>query len=54
MKLHIVARGKLGRSPEAELLTRYAKLGLQAALAGNDLPLLLGAATARVKALRTT
>jgi len=36
------------------LLTRYAKLGLQAALAGNDLPLLLGAATARVKALRTT
>lgn len=25
MKLHIVARGKLGRSPEAELLTRYAR-----------------------------
>jgi 23S rRNA (pseudouridine1915-N3)-methyltransferase len=25
MKLHIVARGKLGRSPEAELLARYAR-----------------------------
>ncbi len=25
MKLHIIARGKLGRSPEAELLGRYAK-----------------------------
>ena len=25
MKLHIIARGKLGRSPEADLLARYAK-----------------------------
>ena len=25
MKLHIVARGKIGRSPEAELVERYAK-----------------------------
>ena len=25
MQLHIIARGKLGRSPEAELLERYAK-----------------------------
>ncbi len=25
MQLHIIARGKLGRSPEAELLARYAK-----------------------------
>jgi len=25
MRLHIIARGKLGRSPEAELLERYAK-----------------------------
>jgi 23S rRNA (pseudouridine1915-N3)-methyltransferase len=25
MQIHIIARGKLGRSPEAELLARYAK-----------------------------
>ena len=25
MRLHIVARGKIGRSPEAELIDRYAK-----------------------------
>jgi 23S rRNA (pseudouridine1915-N3)-methyltransferase len=25
MQLHVVARGKLGRSPEAELVARYAK-----------------------------
>ena len=25
MLLHVVARGKLGRSPEAELVHRYAK-----------------------------
>lgn len=25
MRLHIVARGKIGRSPEAELVARYAK-----------------------------
>ncbi len=25
MKLHIVARGKIGRSPEADLMDRYAK-----------------------------
>lgn len=25
MRLHIIARGKLGRSPEAELVARYAK-----------------------------
>ena len=25
MKLHIIARGKIGRSPEAELVARYAK-----------------------------
>ena len=25
MLLHVVARGKIGRSPEAELVTRYAK-----------------------------
>lgn len=25
MKLHIVARGKIGRSPEADLIARYAK-----------------------------
>ena len=25
MQLHIVARGKIGRSPEAELIARYAK-----------------------------
>ena len=25
MKLHIIARGKIGRSPEAELVERYAK-----------------------------
>lgn len=25
MKIHIVARGKIGRSPEAELVNRYAK-----------------------------
>ncbi len=25
MKLHIVARGKIGRSPEADLIERYAK-----------------------------
>jgi 23S rRNA (pseudouridine1915-N3)-methyltransferase len=25
MQLHIIARGKLGRSPEADLLARYAK-----------------------------
>lgn len=25
MKIHIVARGKIGRSPEAELVERYAK-----------------------------
>lgn len=25
MKLHILARGKIGRCPEAELITRYAK-----------------------------
>ena len=34
------------------LLARYLKLGMQAALAGNDLPLLLGAATQRAKAIR--
>ncbi len=34
------------------LLARYLKLGMQAALAGNDLPLLLGAATQRAKAMR--
>src|SRR5215218_1896795 len=25
MRLHVIARGKLGRSPEAELVARYAK-----------------------------
>ncbi len=25
MKLHVIARGKIGRSPEAELVERYAK-----------------------------
>jgi 23S rRNA (pseudouridine1915-N3)-methyltransferase len=25
MRLHIIARGKIGRSPEAELIARYAK-----------------------------
>ena len=25
MRLHVVARGKIGRSPEAELVSRYAK-----------------------------
>ncbi|MDE2405806.1 MAG: 23S rRNA (pseudouridine(1915)-N(3))-methyltransferase RlmH [Sphingomonadales bacterium] len=25
MKLHVIARGKIGRSPEAELVTRYAR-----------------------------
>ena len=25
MQLHVIARGKIGRSPEAELVTRYAK-----------------------------
>lgn len=25
MKLHIIARGKIGRCPEADLITRYAK-----------------------------
>ena len=25
MKLHVIARGKIGRSPEAELVDRYAK-----------------------------
>lgn len=25
MKLHVIARGKIGRSPEAELVARYAK-----------------------------
>ncbi len=25
MKLHVIARGKIGRSPEAELVQRYAK-----------------------------
>ncbi len=25
MKLHVIARGKIGRSPEAELIDRYAK-----------------------------
>ena len=25
MRLHIIARGKIGRSPEAELVDRYAK-----------------------------
>lgn len=25
MKLHVIARGKIGRSPEAELVLRYAK-----------------------------
>jgi len=34
------------------LLGRYLKMGMQAALAGNDLPLLLGAATQRAKAMR--
>ena len=34
------------------LLARYLKLGMQVALAGNDLPLLLGAATQRAKAMR--
>jgi 2-keto-3-deoxy-L-rhamnonate aldolase RhmA len=34
------------------LLARYVAMGMQAALGGNDLPLLLGAATARAKALR--
>ncbi len=34
------------------LLSRYLKMGMQAALAGNDLTLLLGAATARAKAMR--
>jgi 2-keto-3-deoxy-L-rhamnonate aldolase RhmA len=34
------------------LLARFLKLGMQAALAGNDLPLLLGAATQRAKAMR--
>jgi 2-keto-3-deoxy-L-rhamnonate aldolase RhmA len=34
------------------LLARYLKLGMKAALAGNDLPLLLGAATQRAKAMR--
>ena len=35
-----------------ELLGRYLKMGMQAALAGNDLPLLLGAATQRARAMR--
>ena len=26
MRLHIIARGKIGRSPEAELVDRYLKL----------------------------
>lgn len=34
------------------LLARYLKLGMKAALAGNDLPLLLGAAAQRAKAMR--
>ncbi len=34
------------------LLARFLKLGMKAALAGNDLPLLLGAATQRARAMR--
>jgi len=34
------------------LLSRYLKMGMQACLAGNDLPLLMGAATQRAKELR--
>jgi 2-keto-3-deoxy-L-rhamnonate aldolase RhmA len=34
------------------LLARYLKLGMKAALAGNDLPLLLGAATQRAQSIR--
>jgi len=34
------------------ILSRYLKLGMRAALAGNDLPLLLGAATQRARAMR--
>ena len=34
------------------LLSRYLKMGMQACLAGNDLPFLMAAATQRAKALR--
>lgn len=54
----IAACGRHGKIPAiggvyAEpLLARYLKLGMKAALAGNDLPLLLGAATQRAKSMR--
>lgn len=37
MRLHIIARGKIGRSPEAELVQRYVKR-LQWPLAITELP----------------
>jgi 23S rRNA (pseudouridine1915-N3)-methyltransferase len=37
LKLHIVARGKMGRCPEAELIARYAKR-LGSALSITELP----------------
>lgn len=37
MKLHIVARGKIGRCPEADLIARYAKR-LSGALSITELP----------------
>ena len=49
----ILVDGTFGRGGYAEaLLARYLRLGMQVALAGNDLPLLLGAATQRAKAMR--
>ena len=37
MRLHIIARGKIGRSPEAELVERYAK-GIARPLTITELP----------------
>ena len=52
MKLHIIARGKLGRSPEADLLARYAKR-ITWPFQHTELPETGGAIPAPVSPLRT-
>lgn len=52
MRLHIIARGKIGRSPEAELVQRYAKR-IQWPLAITELPDRGGSVPPAVQGSRT-
>ncbi|WP_430388753.1 23S rRNA (pseudouridine(1915)-N(3))-methyltransferase RlmH [Blastomonas fulva] len=52
MRLHIIARGKIGRSPEAELVQRYVKR-IQWPLAITELPDRGGTAPPPVQGSRT-